>query len=174
MPVLQIAKRAAKCRGNIIVKVTKGGRYTTSKAIMCSWVAKFFLSKRSYTKSSDKTKLKKGRVYTDGGCVIMSPRSKSDPLEFALSIFETAIHEFAHIRDRQDGKSFTDYNKMWKNRPHERRAVAATQDALNEIEKQKIRKEKKDEAILNLAVALEAMKKKRIQVKMNPIVIIHI
>ena len=158
MPVLQMAKRAAKCRGNIVVKVTKGGLCATSHAIMCNWVSKFFLVKRKYVKTGEK-KLRRGKVTTDGGCVILSPRVKSDPLEFALSVFETAIHEFAHIRDHQDGKSFTDYNKRWKNRPHERRAVAATQDALAEIDKQKLRKEKKDEAILNLALALEEMKK---------------
>lgn len=159
LPVLQIAKRAARCRGNIVVKVTKGGSYTQSHAMLCDWVSKFFLSKRRYTKSSGKTELKKGRVYTDGGCVILSPRSKHDPLEFALDLFETVIHEFAHIRDRQDNKSFTDYNRQWKNRPHERRAIAATQDVMSNIEKQTLKREKCNEAILNLAIEVEKMEK---------------
>jgi hypothetical protein len=162
LPVLKIAKRVSGCQGNVIVKVTRGGYYTQSRAILCSWVLKSFLSRRSHVKREYRNmgrELRKGRVYTDGGIVILSPRAKHDPLEFAMDLFETAIHEFVHIKDRQDRKSFEEYNKRWKNRSHERRAIAATQDAMDRIEKQALRKNKKDDAILNLAIAIEEMKK---------------
>ena len=42
------------------------------------------------------------------------------------SFVDTLVHEFCHVKDFCDGKKFSQYNRNWKNRPHEKRAMRDT------------------------------------------------
>ena len=42
-----------------------------------------------------------------------------DCLDFA----DTLVHEFCHVKDFCDAKFYGHYNRRWKNRPHEKRAI---------------------------------------------------
>lgn len=169
------AKRLAGCGGNVTVKVTRGGYRVTSSADQCDWVACFYLASRKYTQSSGHSKLKAGRVRTDGGCVELQPyhppawalrhpgwsSNLKDPIEWARKLFETAIHEFYHIREFQEGgKLFKPWSKrgpggrrpIHGTRPEEIRAVNATDDALDKIRRNRA---EIDDLLIGLAIQME-------------------
>ena len=148
LPVLQYAFRKTRCHGDVVVKVTRGGIHTRSKAERAFSVARWFLSRRSRTKAD---KLRTGWVKTNGGYVILQPLLDThlDPILMATSIMDTAIHEFVHIKDFQTGKRFAEYNRNWRNRPHEMRAMMGTRDIVNDPDM------KYQDLVLNLGVWLE-------------------
>ena len=152
VPVLNLAKSSLPCHGNVIVKVTRGGWYVHSMARPCDYVSKAILSKTKKTKSG---KNRKGWVNTDGGYVILSPGYYEDSLLMATEFFKVAVHEFAHVRDFQRKEKFTGYNKRWKNRPHERRAIHATDDTMEKVRKNSEIFETYNKVILNLALEIE-------------------
>jgi hypothetical protein len=171
--LLTRAKRLAGCRGDVIVKVTRGGHTCTGKASPCDWVSRWFLSSRRYAKPSGEQK--KGHVSTDGGYVLMQPyhpperalrhggfsANYKDPLNWAQRFFETAIHEFAHVRDFQAGgsrvlpwsrKGDNGRRPAWGKRPEEIRAQNVTDGALDKIKRDRA---KVDDLIIELAIQME-------------------
>jgi len=44
---------------------------------------------------------------------------------------KTLIHEFVHVKDFCDAKKFGQYNRNWKNRPHEKRAIRGTKKLMD-------------------------------------------
>jgi hypothetical protein len=153
------AKRAARCGGSVIVKVTRGGRRVTSHAKSANFVYQWFLLTRRRTKKD--YELKERRVQTSGGYIVMQPY-RGEPLASAERFFETAIHEFHHVKEFQEGGkfrhkwSFTDGNgrrPVWEKRPEEIRAVNATDEALGRLRR---RKEYPEDAVIALALQMEA------------------
>jgi len=184
LPVLKAAKAAVRCPGDVVVKVTRGG--SRSEARMADYVSKSVLSSRSHIKYSPKGVeiLRKGWVKTDGGYIVLSPRWFRDPiwgsLNMAEYIFENAMHEFAHIREfiekdklskmpfnkevkkKLNELKFSGYNRPWKFRPHERRAVAATIEAQGRVESDWTLEDKikLQDCILDLAIEIDEKRKR--------------
>ena len=155
-PLLTAAGRAVGTRtGKVIVKVTQGSRGgCQGETNSCAWVREFALATRKYTKDG---KLKRRLVATDGGWIRMTlpgPHPAYDPLDQAERFYRLAVHEWAHVKDYQDGgKRFGDYNKRWANRPHEMRANRMCAEAMEREEAGQIKG--RDEEILALAIWLE-------------------
>lgn len=156
------AQRLAGAKGSVVVKVTRGGRTTTCYAKSCRWVSKWFLAGRSNHRKDGK--LLQGSILTDGGYVHMQPRHLGDSIEAARYFFETAIHEFAHIRDFQQGGRYAmawsradagGRRPKWAKRPEEIRAVNRTDEALELLAKQPERRIRIDDAIIGLAIQIE-------------------
>lgn len=143
---LEHAAVQAGCDGPIVVKVTRGGRRVRSCAHRCVSVAKWFLSARARTKRGE---YKEGWVPTNGGYVVLQPLHRTDPLDYAEHLYGTALHELAHVADMQQRKPFSQYQRQWANRPHERRAITAATFGMLKQDKER------DERILNLAIAIE-------------------
>lgn len=119
LPVLTSAMRLAGAKGQVVVKVTRGGSRVGSHAHSCAFVYEWFLRGRGGRKADGKLKMRP--IATCGGYVVMQPlevrrywneripcdsvptgfalRSQSAPdgLAMARRFFETAVHEFAHI-----------------------------------------------------------------------------
>lgn len=156
--IILAAQRAAQCKGSVVVKVTRGGYHVRSHAKRSGLVAKWFLSSRAYTKASERCELKKGYISTDGGYVILQPLTSCDPLKTATRLFETAIHEFVHIKDMQESAEFryrdraTGKSLQWEDRPHERRTCVGTTAALTRIQK---RREQLNDMLIDLGVQIE-------------------
>ena len=148
LPFLERAKKLAKCKGDVVCKVTRGGVKVRSQACPIEDVPKWFLSTRQRTKGF---KYKKGYVNTDGGYVLLQPRYRTDPLDMAEQTFWTAVHEFVHIADIQEGLRFGEYGRHWKNRPHEARAVWGT----NQAKEEHGADADTEKVILDMAVAIE-------------------
>ena len=170
--LLTRAKLLAGCGGDVVVKVTRGGYSGKASAHRCDWVAKWSLCHRRETKAGD---YKEGRISTDGGYIVIAPCHAptgrktvttgwwSDPLNWAQHFFETAIHEFAHVRDYQVGgrDALPWSSRDLKNgrrpphdfRPEEIRAINTTDEALDKIRR---RRGDIDEMILDLAIQMEA------------------
>lgn len=157
--LLTKAQRAVGCGGSVIVKVTRGGYRVRSRAISATWVKRWFLSTRRSTKGGE---YRRGTVQTSGGYVILQPYRSSDALASAERLFETAIHEFAHVKDFQRGGRWViDWSSpgtggrrpSWEKRPEEIRAVNATDEALDRLRR---RKAYPQDAVIELAVQMEA------------------
>ena len=173
--LLSRAKRLVDCRGDVVVKVTCGGNRVSSHASRCDWVAKFHLAGRACTKASGRTELRRGKVRTAGGMVTLRPyhppafalrnpgwhSDLKDPIEWAKRLFETAMHEFHHIREFQERLLFQEWSTRnrggklpaWRYRPEEIRAMNATDEALEKLRRSQA---KHDELILELAIQMEA------------------
>ena len=82
-----------------------------------------------------------------------------DPLSLAESIFKLAAHEWRHIKDMQKNKEFGEYNRNWKNRPHEKRAEKSKQIAASKIEKVS----DYQDAIITLGIEIERLWAKHIK-----------
>jgi len=161
--LLTAAQRLAGARGAVVVKVTRGGYRARSHASRAWWVSRSFLSRRAYTKASRKTlywKLKRGHVNTAGGYVVLAPQHMADKLEMALQIFQTAIHEFGHVRDFQSRSPrpeeiFGWRGVPWQARPIEIFAEDVKDEALTKLARQRERKARLDDLIIDLALQLE-------------------
>jgi len=145
----EYAYRVNNCRGEVVVKVTRGGYRTRSYAHNYYAVYKHFLSARSYTKSSNYTKLKEGSVYCDGLVVLKPNKSYRDSLENAQYLMNTIIHEFKHIADFQNKEYFGQYDRKWAERPHECRAVNFTKEIEQRLD------QKYQNLIIDLAIEKE-------------------
>lgn len=165
--LLTDAMRLAGATGSVVVKVTRGGARVTSYAKSAAFVYKHFLGARVCTKRGN---VRRGKVATRGGYVVMQPHVRHDPLWAAVDFFETAVHEFAHVHDFQHGgRSALAWSRAnsagrrprWAKRPEEIRAVNMTDDALARLSKQPARKAHIDEAIIELALQLEAKQARR-------------
>lgn len=82
-------------------------------------------------------------------------KTRFDSMEFTEKLVKVALHEFGHIYDYQQNNkgrclSFGEYNKNWKNRPHEIRA----QKYVNEVIEKGYDK-RMQEVMLKFAIALE-------------------
>lgn len=82
-----------------------------------------------------------------------------DALSTAESVYLTLVHECKHAKDAQKGLHFGEYHRRWKNRPHERRAIAAKERACADLAEKP--KEDLQDAILNLAIEIEGIQKRR-------------
>lgn len=120
-------------------------------------------------------KLRKGHIRTAGGVVYLQPYHPpsyalrnpgwssrvKDPLEWAKRLFETAVHEFHHIREFQERRPDQLWSKrgdggkrpVWRYRPEELRAMDATDAALSKVRRSQAAH---DEMILELAIQMEA------------------
>lgn len=161
-PVLALAKRLVGCKGDVIAKVTRGGYRSRSVALRACGVRKFALGTRYEKQGSMKL------VPTDGGWVILRPYTEfpitrhtargvestfnKDGIRIAEYLFSTACHEFAHVKEFQEGATFGKYNLRWKNRPHEVRAVFMQKEAV----KKALTRPEYHQAIFDLAVEIEA------------------
>lgn len=145
-PILSAAARRIGCKAkDVIVKITakrvlhgsmgKANRYRQG-------IKEWFLKRGS----------KSDRVIQCSGFVsITIPLGcGGDYLGLAEYFYETALHEFKHVRDFHDGEHFGNCNRNWKNRPHEIRAVDATDEALT-----KGLTSQMQEAIIALGIAIE-------------------
>ena len=100
-------------------------------------------------------------VRSDGGYMFLSiPNPSGDQrnweaLDFAEAIYELAAHEWRHVRDFQKGERYGDYNRNWKNRPHERRAISSTKRAVAMVDKD----ERIQDAIIALGLDIERIRK---------------
>lgn len=85
----------------------------------------------------------------------LAERMSNDPLVVAKWLYETAAHEWRHVRDVQDGSNRDwDHRPRWGNRPQERRALSTQREAMENIERHA-------DAILALALAIEEHKQGR-------------
>ena len=157
---------AAKAVGSIrtqkvVIKVTTSSQYCSGRChklglmyyhgfLRGSW--DYDYSNSEYNKKSDR-KL----IPTDGGYMFLQiPVTTkwsrySDPLDLAERIFALAAHEWQHIKDYQKKVKFGNYERNWKNRPHERRAITAAKRA----DRVKDKRTDIQDAILNLGFAIE-------------------
>ncbi len=169
--LLATAMRLAGAKGDVVVKVTRGGYRRASYAKSAAFVYKWFLSHRQHTKASDREDLKRGKVSTDGGYVVMQPHTWGDALDCATSFLETAIHEFAHVYDYQhpvqDGTvvGWSSQNRAGRRpkhgaRPEEIRAINRTDDALAKLKRQKARWARVQEEMIALALQMDGLQKK--------------
>jgi len=178
-PIIKMAGMRAGARtSNVAVKVTgrKNARSIHGRAFNCDWVNEgILLGKLSRERFSYgdyfgqsrkilKGKLKKYKYVTvDGGYfhIILGIFCHwMDEIDIAKYIFDVCVHEWKHIADFQSGEEFKFYDDnyrkkiKWEKRPQEIRAVNKTDE---------VRKKAKDwkyqEAILNLAVEIERIRK---------------
>jgi len=166
--LLEILRQAAKAVGgirtkNVIIKVTTASRYTTG--LVESHRYGFFYE--GWLEGSGGYRDEDGDwhwnnpkpIRTDGGIMYLKiacgPQGFHywDPLKLAERIFKLVSHEWRHIRDIQKNQRFGEYNRNWKNRPHEKRAIKSAQVAAMKAEKQ----DNIQEAILNLGIKLEKL-----------------
>jgi hypothetical protein len=160
--LLTEAKALAGAKGDVVVRVMGPSYGATSEAKRARAVRKAWLQgKRNWYDRGLKL-----MICTDGGYVIMRPHHhmRIDPLWAAEQFWETAIHEFAHIVQFQSDKFINGqfarfaYSMEWKRRPHELDAVNRTDAALARLAKQKARKARIDDLIIELAIQMEASK----------------
>ena len=100
-------------------------------------------------------------IDTDGGWIeLQLPiiHRAYDHLEQAESFYRLCLHEWGHIKEYQENADrtashrFSDYNRRWKNRPHERRACRIATEA-----GERYYSKTAEQAILELALWLEEM-----------------
>lgn len=150
-PLLNEARKLAGCRGPVVVKVTEGAVRAASEALpgnprLCELVRGGGWREE---------------VASNGGWVWVRLRQwRFDPLAVLEGFFKTAIHEFVHVADMQEGKPFAQYNRRWRNRPHERRAIAGTEDALENLKRHPERSRRVDDLMLELAEWMEENRNK--------------
>lgn len=164
-PALLEAGRAAHARTTNVVVIVNPGRTWHSRvhgmAHRSSAVARWLVSSRRHTKTSGRTELVKGWVDTDGGYFsIVLPvaslprdmrRTAHDPLIRAESFYAIAAHEWAHIRQYQQGVRFdrAQHNRRHDNRPWERAANRVMKAASSKLTSPR------QDAIIALAIALD-------------------
>lgn len=155
--LLEHAAKEAGCEGPVVTKIHRGGRRSHGLAERFWFIYAWALSNKRGRPDNrpqnlaDAMRPQKG-VRTNGGWVQIWPRTTGDPLLCVEDFYRTAVHEFAHVADMQQRKRFGEYNRQWANRPHERRAITAAMFGSLK------RDTKRDERILNLAIAIEQQK----------------
>ncbi len=148
--------------GKVVVKVTTS-TYGCSGEVRNSrygfmYYHGYLNSSRKWNKKTGEYINKKDRklISTDGGYMFLKITAKHrEPLILAERIFDLASHEWQHIKDLQKHGKFGSYNRNWKNRPHERRAITASKRA----ERVKDKRLDIQDAILNLAIYIEELQK---------------
>ena len=142
--LLQQAAVAAHVKGPVVTIVRRGSWHPRGQA------------HRQRMLINPKTKRP---VSTRVGWIELWPRTDyHEAYDYVVSyqcFFKTAIHEYAHVRDLQKNKPFGQYNRRWKNRPHERRAIRAADRGVEWISARERRQIEVNEAILALAIAVE-------------------
>lgn len=100
---------------------------------------------------------------TTGGYTVIRVRADGRaPLDAARQFFETAIHEFAHIRDFQQNAPFvyyapgSDRKLPHRKRPHEIRAENAVYDAWETVNRSPARRRQVDAMLGELATVIGA------------------
>lgn len=68
----------------------------------------------------------RGMAFGSTRCEVFTGR----PIK-AQETFRTLVHELCHLRDKRRGAEFSGYKRRWRNRPHEKRAVRATDRIVN-------------------------------------------
>jgi hypothetical protein len=119
LDLLGRAASAANASGPIVCLVERGAFRARGEASSAREVsAKKLKARGPYRRSS---------YATNAGWVTLWPGTKLHrPVADVLAeLYETALHEFAHVADFQAGLPFTDYHLAWVNRPHEIRANRA-------------------------------------------------
>jgi len=155
--------------GKVIVKVTRAQVHVSGYAVQANRVLPSEVCGKIYTKLGNDINEGRKMIQTDCGWmlgrlpmpaqpVVWASQPHREPLAIAEKFFWMIIHEWGHIADFQhnvkcrlgERKRFTQYNRQWKNRPHERRANAYRDEA-----KERGLTPEAEEAILNLAVWME-------------------
>ena len=155
--VLTAAGRAIGARTSKVlvhVKSVRSGYYsTTGFAVMCS-------STRRFTKGK--------WIATDGGFIDIGINIKNgmcDPLYIAEQFYNTALHEWAHIKDfqfsfRPEFSHLTNGRRPKHNtRPEEIRAFNMVDDAKAKADRGLLKS--RDDLILDLAISLEELCKSK-------------
>lgn len=150
----------------VVIKITAGQRRLHGRVSRSNYYRWFLVSKRRHLDKSY-TKRDKQVIYSDGGTMLLTiPLYYGDSLRTAESIYSLMAHEWRHVKDNQKGIRFGDYNRNWKNRPHERRAMNAEKKAIRV-------KDKRDdiqEAVINLGIEIERIENSKKPKIMNPII----
>ena len=128
-PLLSAAGRAVGARtGGVVVKVTQARTWGCSgqawdwTAVRRGWLT----GNRNHQRW----------IETDRGAILIRlplVRPTHDPLERAERVYRVALHEWQHVKDYQRGRRDNYSSRRrprWRDRPCERRAMAATSDAL--------------------------------------------
>lgn len=138
----------------VVIKVTSSvygssGHVNNSYGFYREWYLK---SKPSQYLKYDKA------IRSDGGFMFLKiPVRHWEPLRLAEEVYRLASHEWRHIKDVQKKARFGDYNRNWKNRPHERRAMNSEKRAIRIKDK----REDIQDAIIALGINIESIKKKK-------------
>lgn len=177
--IITAAKLCAGAQGDVVVKVTRGGRRTRSYAQSCRSVYRWALSRRSTTKTNE---YRQRAVLTDGGWIVLQPLwcyryntvpdgllscTAIDGLATAQRLFETAIHEFAHIIQFQTRsvrfatRGESGRRPAWGKRPEEIDAINRTDDALSRLKRRPERKREIDNWIIDLGIQIEGLSQRR-------------
>lgn len=155
-PLLTLAGRAVGAKtGGVIVKCTQRRDLAcTGTATDYAFVYRHALDTRSRTKDGH---FKMATVACDGFIQLRLPRpwTPDDAIPLAESIYSVAAHEFAHVRDYQQGRRYLrtleNRRKRHHNRPWEKTAIKAASKAV----KRATTDSKRQDAILALALWLE-------------------
>ena len=157
-----ILYRSAKAVGSIrtqkvVIKITTSQYSYSGHVKPCRIMAYrlWYLEGRYSDKPSKQIMLR-----SDGGYMFLRipvNRFTQDPIAFAENVFNLASHEWQHIKDLQKNNRFGEYNRNWRNRPHERRAITAAKRA----DRVKDKNEFIQDSILNLALFMEDVWKEK-------------
>ena len=88
-------------------------------------------------------------------------QGRKDILTWGEQFLDTIVHELNHVKDFEMDRKFGNYDRRWKNRPHEKRAVRNTDRLLkgeNLSNRSKDHKRVANEALLNLCLYIEENK----------------
>jgi len=136
--------------GGVVVKIAQSlhshGRAERSNPFYFRWA----LAGKEH-KGHLLTSIDREPVLSDGGYIFIWLSNFCEPLRAAEDFYSTAAHEWRHIRDFQKGAKFGQYNRNWKNRPHERRAINSSKRA----ERTKNSRMDIQDAIITLGIAIE-------------------
>jgi hypothetical protein len=157
--LLELAQKEMKVTGDIVVLIKRGGARGISglarKAIRIPETLLLRKAGRPTKKDYERIGSLEGDklINTDGGYIVLSPCNWwKDSVDCVERLYKIILHEFFHVYEFQCGdKFFGEYNRNWANRPHEIRAVHAT----NETMGKSIVKPEVQEAILNMAIKLD-------------------
>ena len=133
----KVLMSAAKTIGNlrtrnVVVKVTTASRSVSG----CAEDSKYGKYYEWALDGGREDGLPSKLIDTDGGYLFLRIPYKNvrrDLIELAKYVFEIAAHEWKHIADFQNNRKFGQYNKNWKNRPHEKRAILAQHRAVEKL-----------------------------------------
>lgn len=154
LPVLRAAKTAVGSVPTKVAVLIKWGAHVHGLANDYSMVRENVMGKKW-----DETKPHK-YIPCQGFITLYLPYDW-DPLFTARSFFSTASHEFKHVKDFKEHKYFGKYNRNWRNRPHEKRAIRTAKGVMAKFDQG--RRPDWQDAVINLGIALEELQKIRRQ-----------
>lgn len=141
-PLLTLAGKSVGARtSGVVVKVTQGrGYYSRATAKKCNYVYSWHLKGRRT--GEERKQRKRGRlIKTDGGYFFIALPAKCEKFtgiggtDRARAFYDTAQHEWGHIRDYQSGcytpspRTPSGRRIQWRDRPAEIRADNYVADA---------------------------------------------